>query len=272
MVWRCPIVSPDPKMAALTGRITARLADRPDFMVIGLTGSQGSGKTTLACAAVAELARLGVPAVQLSLDDLYLTRAERAALARDVHPLLQTRGVPGTHDVALGHGVLDALMRGAAVRLPCFDKARDDRAPESEWPRAPTHQPSSSTTRHPAGAPPQAEAELAAPVNALEAREDAGGVWRRHVNAQLGGTYRELFARIDLQVMLAAPSFAVVHGWRLQQERELAVRSAGQAVMDGAQIARFIQHYQRLTEHLLREMPPRADLLFRLDEQRQWLS
>ena len=68
----------------------------------------------------------------LSLDDLYLTRKERARLAETVHPLLAVRGVPGTHDVDLGLEILEALFEaepGDCTRMPRFDKAADTRAP-----------------------------------------------------------------------------------------------------------------------------------------------
>ena len=45
-------------------------------------------------------------------------------------------------------------------------------------------------------------------------------------------------------------------------------------VMDDAAIARFIAHYERVTRHILEEMPPRADHLAMdancaIDERRQ---
>ena len=59
----------------------------------------------------------------LSLDDLYLPKAERLRLARDVHPLLATRGVPGTHDVALGVECSRASARRAR-RCPALRQGR----------------------------------------------------------------------------------------------------------------------------------------------------
>ena len=60
-----------------------------------MNGAQGSGKSTLARFLQLYLEKLyGLSVVILSLDDLYLTRAERIALAEEVHPLLETRGVP----------------------------------------------------------------------------------------------------------------------------------------------------------------------------------
>jgi len=120
------------------------------------------------------------------------------------------------------------------------------------------------------GAVPQPKADLARPVNELEANEDPDGKWRAFANAQLAGDYQRLFARNHALIMLAAPSFAVVAGWRLQQEQDLA--STGLPLMDKAAVERFVSHYERLTSWILSEMPARADLLTRLDEQRRAIS
>jgi D-glycerate 3-kinase len=247
-----------------------REAGRP--IVAGLCGSQGSGKSTMAAFLKALLLAQGLKAEILSLDDLYLTLPERERLAAEVHPLLKTRGVPGTHDVGLGHALLDVLTEGSAeVSMPRFDKAEDTRAPASAWPRV--HSPVDVVLFEGwcVGALPQAEAQLAAPVNALERDEDEGGVWRRYVNARLQGDYAGLYARIDILAMLKAPSFDAVYGWRSLQEKKLADKVkrhglAGAKVMDALQIRRFLMFYQRLTEWILEEMPGRADILMPLDE------
>lgn len=236
------------------------------LFVLGLCGAQGSGKSTLARAVVAAMGRQGIAAATISLDDIYLTRAERAGLAASVHPLLATRGVPGTHDVVLGLAVLDQLGRGEAAALPRFCKASDDRLPEAQWPRSPENCRVLVFEGWCVGALPQDAATLAEPVNRLERLEDEGGRWRGYANACLAGPYQDLFARLDALVLLAAPSFDVVAPWRLQQETDLG---AGAAVMDAAGVARFVRFYERLTRHILAEMPARADLVARLDENRQ---
>lgn len=242
-------------------------------VVIGLCGAQGSGKTTLADAVVAACGAEGLRSATLSLDDLYLTRAERQSLARAVHPLLATRGVPGTHDVALGVAVLEALERGEAAVLPRFDKIGDDRRPRAQWPLGPASCQVLVFEGWCVGARPQPKEALASPVNRLEAEEDPRGIWRGYVNDALAGPYRRLFARIDRLILLAAPRFEVVHRWRLEQERELALNAGREAeAMDEAQVARFISHYERLTRHILSEMPARANLIVRLDEERRPLT
>ncbi len=242
--------------------------------VLGICGAQGSGKSTLARAIEQDAAQRGIAAATLSIDDLYRTRAEREVLARDVHPLLRTRGVPGTHDIALGLQVLAALDRGEPAALPRFDKARDDRCPEAQWSQAPANTQLLILEGWCIGAKPQEPADLRAPVNALERTEDGEGVWRDHANDALAGGYQTLFARIDVLVLLAAPSFDVVFDWRWQQETELRERVGSEApgLMDAAGVARFIQHYERLTRHILAEMPARADLVVRLAQDRSVLA
>lgn len=261
----------DELLNPLLGRIRASLPAKRAPLVVGICGAQGSGKTTL----VAELAKVleaeGIAVASLSLDDLYLTRAGRQELAREVHPLFATRGVPGTHDMELGLATIGALERGEAVRLPRFDKGSDDREPVETWPIAPENTQVLLFEGWCLGACPQDPAALASPVNALEASEDPEGTWRSHANAALAGPYQALFARIDLLVLLAAPGWDVVARWREHQEVELRATGAARA-MSPAGIQRFIQHYERLTRWILEEMPTRADLVVRLSEAREVLG
>ncbi len=237
--------------------------------ILGLCGAQGSGKSTLAAGLSDRLAARGVRAETLSIDDLYLSRAARQRLAEDVHPLFVTRGPPGTHDVELGLSILRDVKAGRPVVLPRFDKATDDPHPESAWRRLDAPLDVLIFEGWCVGARPQAEHQLIAPINALEARQDPQATWRRHANAVLGGPYAALFGRIDRLVMLAAPGFEVVQDWRRRQEDALR-RDAPEAarVMNADEIAVFIQHYERLTRHMLATMPAYADLVLALDEAR----
>lgn len=242
-------------------------------IVAGLCGAQGSGKSTMSARLAARLERAGVGAAVLSLDDFYLTRAERVALGRDVHPLLETRGVPGTHDVDLACRTIDALVGGAAgiVAVPRFDKTRDDRVLPDGWPRYRTPVPIVILEGWCVGARPLQEADLARPINALERDEDPGGQWRRHLDAALRGAYRELFDRLDIRVLLRAPDFAHVHAWRLEQERGLT-RAVADSLppMDAAAIARFVAHYERLTRWILADKP--ADIVIDINADRTPLA
>jgi D-glycerate 3-kinase len=246
----------------LAARATRLRQVRRKSVVIGLCGAQGSGKSTIAAATVKLLEDDGLTAVAVSLDDFYLSKRGREQLAKRAHPLLATRGPPGTHDVDLAGAVLDQLRKEGRVALPTFDKAIDERRPRASWRTIATPVDVVIFEGWCVGARAQGAAALAAPVNSLEADEDPSGRWRAYVNAQLDGPYQQLFDRLNELVLLEAPSFEVVLNWRLEQERKLAARTG--RGMNETEIARFVAHYERLTRSILAEMPARADVVFPL--------
>lgn len=242
--------------------------------VVGICGSQGSGKSTMSAELKALLEQQGLRVALLSLDDLYLTRAARGRLSDEVHPLLKTRGVPGTHDIPLALQVFDALRRPGIVALPSFEKAIDDRRLESEWESVQSPVDVILFEGWCVGASAEKDEALMAPVNALERDEDQEGVWRRYANEKLAREYQELFRQIDVLILLAAPSFDVVYRWRLQQENELRKKVVAEGedtsrLMSDPQLERFVSHYERLTRHILAEVPSRADIVVRLDDERR---
>lgn len=235
--------------------------------VYGISGLQGSGKSTLAAQLVAAARARGLRAVAVSIDDFYLDLPERQHLAREVHPLLATRGPPGTHDLALACDTLDALRAGRAVAVPAFNKLADRRLPRPRW-------------RCVAadlvvfegwflGTPAEPEAALKTPANALERDEDADGRWRRHVNAALGRDYPALWRRIDRLLFLQPPGFDIVPEWRWQQEQALQARDPSWTGMTRDQVARFVQHYERVSRQALRTLPGLAEAVVALDAQRR---
>lgn len=244
--------------------------------LLAITGAQGAGKTTLLRNLRRALVNArGYRVVGLSLDDFYLTRAERIALARSVHPLFATRGVPGTHDLGLLEAVLGDLRAGRSARIPRFDKALDDRVALGEW-------------RHiDAGSsdliviegwclalPAEPDAALVEPINDLERFEDPALVWRREVNRALATSYRSVFAGFDWVVALLPPSFEAVFDWRREQEQALAATlgptdARRQGLLSDAALLRFLAHFERLTRHALRCLPDIAQLLLHLDEARR---
>jgi D-glycerate 3-kinase len=260
---RFPIVSPESVLVAAIARALAEPRKRP--LVVGLCGAQGSGKSTVAAALAAQFPRT----VALSLDDLYKTRAERAQLGREIHPLFATRGVPGTHDVDLGLATFARLDAGQATPLPRFDKATDDRIGQASWPIAPDHAELVIFEGWCVGARPQESAALTNAINPLERDQDYDGIWRRHVNETLRGDYQHLFARIDWLALLRAPNWEQVLDWRQEQERALRRSGAsGAGVMSDTEVVTFVSHYERLTRHILEDMPGYADVTLQLDPTR----
>ena len=238
--------------------------------LVGLQGTQGSGKSTCALFLKEILEKdFQFRVVVLSIDDFYLTRAERLILSANVHPLLKTRGVPGTHDLPLLQRTLDQLSKLNAhefFRIPRFDKAIDDRKPKADWDEIEGPVDIVILEGWCVGIDPQETDQLGKPINELEAQEDQDGTWRQYVNDKLQGSYKALYDQLEYLIVLQAPSFNCVHEWRLLQENKLRNRlqskdstSKKQTLMSAEQISRFIAHYQRLTEQALAKLADKAD-------------
>ncbi|MBW4936078.1 hypothetical protein [Marinobacter sp. F4206] len=267
----------------LVDQIVALRSQSAGAVVVGIHGAQGTGKSTLTLFLKEILStHRGCPTASFSLDDIYLTRAERRELADAVHPLFITRGVPGTHDIELGRQIIEKLRSAGAndqTPIPAFDKSIDDRVPRQDWPVFTG--PASVILLEGWCLDARAEPDeaLDRPMNSLEAEEDPRGIWRKHVNDCLKGAYRQLFDQLDTLVMLKAPSMESVLEWRTLQEHKLAEKSRsapkkgepdggaqGLRIMSDDEVHRFIMHYERVTRACLKEMPERADVLIEVAE------
>lgn len=248
-------------------------------LFVGIHGCQGSGKSTLTDLLLFLFEHhYRLPGLGMSIDDFYLTKAERVSLSQTVHPLFKTRGVPGTHDIALLSETFAALSENRMpVRVPVFNKAADDRVPKSEWRIVEAPVAIVILEGWCVSVPSQSVAGLETPINDLESNEDQQGVWRKFVNTALEDRYQQVFSHLNPLVMLKPPSFSAVKGWRLEQEVRLRDKLTREnkdvsALMSEAEIDRFVQHYQRLTEYAIEQLPSIADYVFELDEARKIVS
>ena len=238
--------------------------------VYGITGLQGSGKSTLAAQLAMAGAERGLAVEVLSIDDFYLTRRERLALGRRVHPLLATRGPPGTHDLSLACATLDRLRdfeAGDHLALPRFDKIGDRRLPPSRWPRVGRKPDLIVFEGWFLKVPPEASADLVEPANSLERDEDGDGRWRAYCNTALAA-YAPLWQRIDRLCWLRGPDFSVVPTWRWQQERSLQAEHPGRNAMTRAEVERFVLLFERVSRQAQRRLGDIADTIVDLDEAR----
>ncbi|MEH6816955.1 MAG: HAD-IIB family hydrolase [Pseudoalteromonas distincta] len=249
--------------------LESKKTNTPIFVAIN--GCQGSGKTTLADFLVTWFSKnTPLNSVALSIDDFYLAKQARSELAKDVHPLFTTRGVPGTHDVALMNSTITNLLAGEVnVPLPRFNKHEDDSVLASDW----------LTNEKPVdivilegwcvGSEPQPLFSLSEPLNELEHQFDKEGVWRRCVNSCLANEYKAVFNLIDYTVMLKAPSFSDVFTWRQEQEQKLiAKKGEGSGTMTNEQLVYFISHFERITRENLNTLSAKANALIELDSNR----
>ncbi len=249
-----------------------RQLERKTPFLLGINGAQGTGKSTLADYLALAIGGSGKPAVAvLSIDDFYLTRAERRRLAETVHPLLAVRGVPGTHDIPMLRQCLSQLRGlgpGEQARLPRFDKTRDDRADAASWPAITGPVGLIILEGWCVGSTAEPEAGLETPVNALEETRDPDRRWRRYVNGRLAADYADVFSGLDALVFLLAPGFEAILRWRIEQEHKLAVSTNGHAagIMSDAQVCEFIRYFERITRNNLRTVRSIADIVLELDE------
>lgn len=252
-------------------------SERP--LLLGVNGAQGSGKSTFTEFAAMFLTQvLGKTCIGFSIDDFYFSKAKRRQLAKDVHPLLETRGVPGTHDIALLKKTIQYVMDGKRCLIPRFDKAIDDLMPTSEWHINETKPDFVIIEGWCVGSVASDSASLQHPINQLEKDADPSGQWRHYVNQQLSLHYQPVFNLIDRLIMLKAPSFQCVYQWRVEQEHKMLDRLKEQNQdieglgMTDQQIANFISYYQRITEDNIARMPEFCDVLFNLDSNRNVIS
>lgn len=229
-----------------------------DLEVVGLSGGQGTGKSTLSELIKEASRQHGERVVVLGLDDFYLTRLERAQLAKERHALFSTRGPPGTHDIAGLLNAIEVLMAGRSVEIPQFDKGADERLGTRRI-DPPCHR--VLVEGWCVGARPQEASALIEPINDLEREYDSDQTWRQAVNEYLTDTYAQLLGRLDSLVYLRAPNIESVKRWRLQQEQDRAPEHR----RDIGWISRFVQHYQRITEWMNDDASDRADVLIELD-------
>jgi len=268
--------------APLAQSIATKKAGTKTPLVLGVQGTQGSGKSTLANFLKALLENEhALKTVSLSLDDFYLTRAERSALADNVHPLFIARGVPGTHDVNLAINTirsLKSISKEQTVAIPRFNKAIDDRFGENNWGAVSDSIDVIIFEGWCVGCDAQETDALHKPVNAFEESEDPEAIWRTYANKALASTYQDLFSLINYLVVLNAPSFECVFDWRLLQEKKLRERWESSAensenhILSEAEVIRFVSHYERLTRHCLRTLPNKADWLLPLNSNHEILN
>ena len=242
-------------------QLAALLVDdwcRRGVATVGIGGGQGAGKSTLGRLVTQAGAEFDVRIAVLSIDDFYLTKEERQRLAADVHPLLATRGPPGTHAVDGLRDTLAALRAPGRVQVPRFDKGMDTRSGHETM-----HGPFDLVAIEGWCVGAKADESLGEePINALEREDDADGGWRAYVETALGGSYADLNDDLDSLVFLKVPGLDAVRRWRLQQEDERPPERR----LSPAQVDRFVEHYERITRRMLAVLSETADVVVELGD------
>ena len=236
--------------------------------IIGLTGGQGSGKSTISNILKILLKEAyNLNTVIFSIDDFYKTYKERKKMSEKLSPLFLTRGVPGTHDTNLLFTCLKKIKESnfSKILIPKFDKSIDDRLPKKKWQKVEKKQDIVIFEGWCVGATPQKKKDLIAPINILEKEKDKKRTWRNYVNKELKNRYEKIFKLIDLMIFLKIPSFEYVYEWRLLQEKKLRVTSKGKKTMTDKQVKNFIMFYERITRHMLKNFSKKAKFIINID-------
>lgn len=234
-------------------------------LIIGISGAQGSGKTSLAAALQQLWAQFGVQADVVSLDDYYLEPTQRRECAARWHPLFMERGVPGTHDSQKLVSQLTLFRQGQPQSWRRYNKGADTMAVATN----PTAARLLIFEGWCVGVEPESEQELAASVNTLEQQQDPDGIWRRRVDQLLAADYRLAWQQLDSLIWLHAPDWPAVCRWRAWQEQPLQRQGKGKSP---AELAHFMLYFQRLTLRSWRQLPTRADFVLRLDQEHRLVS
>jgi D-glycerate 3-kinase len=242
---------------------------------VGLAGGQGTGKTTISSIIKIILEKyFKLKVFKISIDDFYKTNKERLYLSKKVHPMLATRGVPGTHDVQM---MLNFFKKAKSknfkkIELPNFNKAIDDRFTKKHWYKIKEKPDVIIFEGWCVGAKAELNKTLKKPINSLEKVNDHKLIWRKYVNQQLKTEYKKLYSQLNCMIYLKAKNFSLLQKWRLKQENKLWLKtkkSSNLKIMNKGDVINFMQTYQRITENMFKNMPKYASVILNLNSNHQ---
>ena len=243
--------------------------------IIGLTGGQGTGKSTISIILKIILKEAyNLETVIFSIDDFYKTLNEREIMSKKISDLFLTRGVPGTHDTKMLFQCIKNLKTNnfKKMNIPKFDKSIDNRLSKSNWLQVKKKPNIVIFEGWCVGASAQKNKDLISPINKLEKYKDKKKIWRQKVNLKLRRDYKKIFDLIDKLIFLKVPSFKYVLKWRLLQEKKLRITRKGNKTMTDKQVKNFIMYYERITKHMLKTLPKDADTVISIDSKHRLKS
>ena len=250
--------------------INNKYKKKRDTLILGLSGSQGSGKTTTGGILKIILKKFFKKNVfVISIDDFYKTLKDRSVLSKNKNLLFKTRGVPGTHDINLIKNFFDLVKKQKfkKIKLPRFNKSQDDRLEKNKWYTIKQRPEIVIFEGWCVGAKPQSNLSLKKPVNDLEKYEDKNLTWRKYVNEKLKSDYKKVFKMIDHYIFIKTPNFKMVFKWRLAQENKLKNKYYyKKKIMSYIKIKRFIMFYQRITLQMLKDLTKSASIIMILNK------
>ena len=249
----------------------SKKADKKRPYFVGLAGGQGTGKTTISSLIKIILTKyFELKVFRISIDDFYKTRKERINLSKRVHPMLLTRGVPGTHDIKMMLNFFRKVKskKFKKLKLPTFNKAIDDRFKKKYWYNLNDKPDVIIFEGWCVGAKSEKNNSLKKTINSMEKAKDQKQIWRKYVNQQLKSEYKNLYSQLNCLIYLKAKNFSLLQKWRLKQERKLwlnSKRNSNLKIMNKEDVINFMQTYQRITQNMFRYMPKYASIILNLN-------
>ena len=243
--------------------------------IIGLAGGQGTGKTTTSSVLKIILEKyFKLNVFKISIDDFYKTRKERVLLSKKIHPMLLTRGVPGTHDINMMLNFFKKVKstKFKSIQLPNFNKVIDDRFAKKYWYKIKKRPDVIIFEGWCVGAKPEKNATLNKAINSMEKKKDQKKIWRKYVNQQLKLKYKDLYSQLNCLIYLKAKNFSLLQKWRLKQENKLWLKSkktSKHKIMSKADVISFMQTYQRISENMFKKMTKYTSILVNLSSDHQ---
>ena len=250
-------------------------AKKKDPLIVGLAGGQGTGKTTISSIISLILKKkFKLNVFKISIDDFYKTRVERKLLSKNKHPLLMTRGVPGTHDINMMLNFFKKIKvkKFKSLKLPKFNKAIDDRCKKRLWYKIKSKPDVVILEGWCVGAKPQKISQLKKSINSLERVHDQNFIWRKFVNFQLKTKYKKLFRQLDGVLYLKAKNFDLLKKWRLKQEKKLWLKAKYKKnlkIMSQEEVINFMQTYQRITQQMFKDMAKYSSIIMDINNNHQ---
>ena len=253
----------------------SKKANKKKPYFVGLAGGQGTGKTTISSLIRIILIKyFKLNVFRISIDDFYKTRKERISLSKRVHPMLLTRGVPGTHDINM---MLNFFRKVKSknfkrLKLPTFNKAIDDRFNKKKWYDLKNKPDVIIFEGWCVGARSENNNTLKKTINSMENTKDQKQIWRKYVNQQLKSKYKKLYSQLNCLIYLKAKNFSLLQKWRLKQERKLwlnSKRKSNSKIMSKSDVLNFMQTYQRITQNMFRNMPKYSSIIINLNSNHQ---
>jgi len=196
-----------------------------------VSGPQGSGKTTFTGVIKKELTKKKLKVLVLSIDDFYFGKKDRLQLSKKISPLLQTRGVPGTHNLKYLKDVLNIFLNNkkCTYKLPKFSKAEDDLLPSQfhllQFPYdvfilegwCINYQGENLAT-------------LKKPINSMEQKHDQKLQWRKFVNKKSKEYFKTIYSKSHCSIFYAFQALSMF--FNIEKSKKWAFQNISEWMMD----------------------------------------